>query len=294
MRFPRRFDDVVRWLGLKRMTWEQAVDWLRDRPDLGTTLVANYFDLPVLAAARRFHSSEEFGEVARLLGPAPPGGRALDFGAGNGIASFALASSGWSVVALEPDPSTRVGAGAIRTIAAEAGLPIEICDVATLPLPFPDGTFDVVFGRQVMHHVPDLEATARELARVVRPGGRILITREHVADNWLQRARFLRNHGLNRLYHGENAYPLRRYLTAFTAAGLHVVETWGPMESILNWYPGTEAERLRAVEALVHRTYLGLGRFVADSEELARKALARATKRDRTPGRSFAFLMARA
>ena len=65
------------------------------------------------------------------------------FRAGNGIASFALASSGWSVVSLEPDPSTRVGAGAIRTIAAEAELPIEICEAATLPLPFPDGTFDI-------------------------------------------------------------------------------------------------------------------------------------------------------
>jgi SAM-dependent methyltransferase len=293
MRVPRRFDDVVRWLGLKRMTWEQAVDWLRGRPDLEPTLVANYFDLPVLGAAERFSAGEEFAEVARLLGPAPPDGRALDFGAGNGIASFALARRGWRVVALEPDASVRIGAGAIRSIAAEAKLPIEVCDVPTLPLPFADGAFHVVFGRQVMHHVPDLDATARELARVVRPGGRILITREHVADNWLQRARFLRNHGLNRMYHGENAYPLGRYVGAFTAAGLRLVQTWGPMESILNFYPGTEAERVRAIEAVARRSYLGLGRFFAGSDGFAQTALERATRRDRTPGRSYAFLLAR-
>lgn len=284
-------DDIIRWLGLKRMTWEQAVDWLRSRPDLAPTLRANYFDLPVLQAAERFRSGEEFAEVARLLGHPPSAGRALDFGAGNGIASFALASVGWRVDALEPDPSVRVGAGAIRAMAREVRLPIEVADRPDLPLPFEDGRFDVIFARQVMHHVPDMDATARELRRVLKQGGRILVTREHVADTWLQKLRFLRGHGLNRLYHGENAYPLRRYVNAFRKAGLRVVEVWGPLESILNYYPGTEAQRLDAVAALVRRSYVGLGRFFEQNDEFRRGAIQRATARDRTPGRSFSFLL---
>jgi SAM-dependent methyltransferase len=293
MRSLPSLDDIVRWMGLKQMTWEQAVDWLRERPGQDATVRANYFDLPVQSAAERFRSSEEFAEVARLFGPPPPDGRALDFGAGNGIASFALASEGWRVDAVEPDPSARVGAGAIRALARQTTLPIEVTTQGELPLPFEDGTFDVIFGRQVMHHVPDLDGTARELRRVLKPGGRMLDTREHVADNWLQKMRFFRSHGLNRLYHGENAFPLSRYVGAFRSAGLRVVQIWGPLASILNFYPGTEAQRVAAVAEVARRSHLRLGRFFTEDEDFTRRALERATRRDRTPGRSFSFLLER-
>jgi SAM-dependent methyltransferase len=268
-------DDVVRWLGLKRMTWEQAVRWVRARPGQEATVRVNYFDLPVASAAERFHAGEEFAEIVRLLGDGA-GRRVLDYGAGNGVSSYALARAGWYVAALEPDPSDEVGAGAIRALARIPGVSIDVVDRAELPLPFPDEHFDAVFGRQVLHHVPDLDRAAAELARVVKRGGRVLITREHVVDNWWQKVRFLRNHGLNRLYHGENAYPLPRYVGALERAGLRVVQTWGPLESILNYYPGTEAERRAAVERATRR-----------------RTLRQVTMRDRTPGRAFSFLLER-
>jgi SAM-dependent methyltransferase len=283
-------DDIVRRLGLKSMSWEDAVRWVRSRPGQEATVLANYFDLPVSAAARRYSESEEFAEVSRLLGTAD-GRSVLDYGAGNGIASFALASAGWAVTALEPDPSDEVGAGAIRGLAN--GGAIHVVDRATLPLPFKDAHFDAVFGRQVLHHVPDLDPAVAELARVLKPGGRLLVTREHVVDNWWQRARFLRNHGLNRLYHGENAFPLERYLQAFRRAGLTVAEMWGPLESILNFFPGTEAERRAAVDKAIDGSWVGLGRFVALTRDRRRRMLRRITLRDRTPGRIFSFLLHR-
>jgi SAM-dependent methyltransferase len=283
-------DDVVRWLGLKSMTWEAAVRWLRSRPGQEATVRANYFDLPVSAAARRYAASEEFREVSRILGTAD-GRSVLDYGAGNGIASFALASEGWAVTALEPDPSNEVGAAAIRGLPNE--LSIDVVDRATLPLPFEDAHFDAVFGRQVLHHVPDLDRAVAELARVLKPGGRLLVTREHVADNWWQRALFLRNHGLNRLYHGENAYPLGRYLQAFRLAGLTLAEMWGPLESILNFFPGTETERCAAVDKAIEGSWLGLDRSVAPADDLPRRRLRQITLRDRTPGRAFSFLLRR-
>ncbi|MEA2467964.1 MAG: hypothetical protein QOJ57_2090, partial [Thermoleophilaceae bacterium] len=45
------------------------------------------------------------------------------------------------------------------------------CDAQELP--FPDDSFDLVFGHAVLHHLPDLDAAFREFRRVLRPGGRV-------------------------------------------------------------------------------------------------------------------------
>lgn len=45
-------------------------------------------------------------------------------------------------------------------------------------LPFDDETFDVVVGHAVIHHLPDVEQAFREMLRVLRPGGRVVICGE--------------------------------------------------------------------------------------------------------------------
>ena len=44
------------------------------------------------------------------------------------------------------------------------------------PLPFGDGTFDTVISCETIEHVPDPYRAVRELARVLRPGGRLFLT----------------------------------------------------------------------------------------------------------------------
>ena len=83
------------------MNVEQAVEWLRSQPDQREFVKSCYFDDPVEIAAARFAASSEWLATLKLLVSVPR--RALDVGAGRGIASYALAKSGWDVVALEPD-----------------------------------------------------------------------------------------------------------------------------------------------------------------------------------------------
>ena len=95
----------------KNLSWEQAVEWLRNQPEKNDLVKACYFDDPLVDAAERFYQSLEWTELRKLF-PIKKG-RALDLGAERGIASYALAKDDWQVSALEPDPSDLVGAGAI-------------------------------------------------------------------------------------------------------------------------------------------------------------------------------------
>jgi 2-polyprenyl-3-methyl-5-hydroxy-6-metoxy-1,4-benzoquinol methylase len=266
-------------------SWEAAVAAYRAQPQNHEAVLHNYFDLPVSRAAARYADSEEFAEVARYLERAP-GRRLLDFGAGNGIASYAFAKRGWQVTALEPDPSAEVGAGAIRRVAQESGLAIEVCETASSQLPFAAASFDAIHARQVLHHVPSLEQTARELHRVLAPNGLLLSTREHVVSNEEELRLFLDAHPLHQAYGGERAYPRARYEQALHAAGFRIEHVWGPTSSIINYYPGREQDRRRSYRAVAR----GAGRLLDLLPMLRPIAFRWIDFRDRTPGRLYSFL----
>jgi SAM-dependent methyltransferase len=275
---------------LSQITWAEAVRRYRAVAGNEKSVRDNYFDLPVREAAERFARSEEFAEVSRLLGQGK-GRSILDLGAGNGIASYALAQAGWQVMALEPDASAEVGAGAIRLLAAEAGLPITVAEEFGERLPFADDAFDAIHARQVLHHVQNLEMMVAEMNRVMRSGGLLLNTREHIADDEAQLTAFRKQHPLHHLYGGENAYPLKRYLAAFAQAGFHLREMWGPLQSTLNFFPGTEVERQKTLRQVAGHSYFRVGRLLSWSAPFRAHAIRRATRRDQTPGRIFSFLL---
>lgn len=274
---------------MTKLSWEESVRWYRSQPDNEVEVRNNYFSLPVLQAAERYRLSEEFVEVLRLLGQGN-GRSILDLGAGNGIASFALAQSGWQVTALEPDDSEEVGAGAIRQIVAETGLQIAVVQEWGENLPFPDACFAAVHARQVLHHAADIEVMLQEIARVLQPGGMLLATREHVVDDEKQLAAFLQQHPLHALYGGENAFPLSRYQKAISSAGLQLKSVWGPLDSILNFYPGTEHERQQFLNSRVNRRWRGLGKLLSWSRRFRNRQIQRARENDSEPGRLFSFL----
>jgi SAM-dependent methyltransferase len=218
-------------------TWEDAVVGLRNQPNQADLVRVCFYDEPLLAAAERYYASTEWAAVRKLL--AGRRGTALDLGAGRGISAYALARDGWYVNALEPDPSAVVGAGAIRALAREASLDIRVEQEWGESLPFPDASFDLVHGRQVLHHAYDLRQLCREVARVLKPGGLFIAKREHVISRHEDLQAFLDAHPLHKLYGGENAYLLSEYTSAIIVAGIRLDATLNPCQSDINLYPET-------------------------------------------------------
>ncbi|MFE9630933.1 class I SAM-dependent methyltransferase [Streptomyces sp. NPDC006463] len=102
-----------------------------------------------------------------------PGDRVLDAGCGTGRALAPLrAAVGPTGIVLGADLTPGMLAAAQRAGRAAEGA-LLLADVARLPLR--DGALDAVFAAGLIAHLPDPEANLRELARVVRPGGRLAL-----------------------------------------------------------------------------------------------------------------------
>jgi ubiquinone/menaquinone biosynthesis C-methylase UbiE len=101
-------------------------------------------------------------------------GPALDVGTGKGLLALALARSGLDVVSVDVSQEDSELAAAL---AAEAGLDGRIRfllqDASTLP--FADGCFGCAAMMQVLHHLDDARPVLAEMARLVRPGGTIVV-----------------------------------------------------------------------------------------------------------------------
>lgn len=102
------------------------------------------------------------------------GRRILDAGCGSGPLFHALRDRGAIVTGV--DASAGMLELARRRLGADADL--RVADLAS-PLPFPDGAFDDVIASLVLHYLEDWGATLAELRRVLRPGGRLLVSVEH-------------------------------------------------------------------------------------------------------------------
>jgi ubiquinone/menaquinone biosynthesis C-methylase UbiE len=111
-------------------------------------------------------------KLGKALGrwPRQPFGDALEIGAGTGYFSLNLLQLGLieraTAIDISPGMLAELGASARRL-----GLEVSTIETDAERLPFADGSFDLVFGHAVLHHIPALELAFAEMHRVLQPGG---------------------------------------------------------------------------------------------------------------------------
>ncbi len=106
-------------------------------------------------------------------GPGAGAGRtALDVGAGTGFVTEALLAAGLEVCAVDESPemlerlrAKLAGRGRLTVLPGGAGR-----------LPLPSASVDFVFANMLLHHAGDPAAAIAEMARVLKPGGRVVLT----------------------------------------------------------------------------------------------------------------------
>jgi demethylmenaquinone methyltransferase/2-methoxy-6-polyprenyl-1,4-benzoquinol methylase len=102
-----------------------------------------------------------------------PGQRILDVATGTGLVATALARRGAHVTALDQSEDMLAGARHRLTEHPELEAQITLVPGEAERLPFADAEFDALTFTYLLRYVDDRAATMRELARVVKPGGRI-------------------------------------------------------------------------------------------------------------------------
>jgi ubiquinone/menaquinone biosynthesis C-methylase UbiE len=96
------------------------------------------------------------------------GERVVDVGCGPGYLCAEMAEAGAHVAGVDPSPS-------MLALAEKRGAGIELVQGDALSLPFEDGSVDAAVSTQVYEYVADMPAALREVRRVLRAGGRLLV-----------------------------------------------------------------------------------------------------------------------
>jgi SAM-dependent methyltransferase len=159
------------------------------------------------------------------------GRRILDAGCGSGPLFAALRDRGAIVAGIDKSD------GMLRLARQRLGddADLQVADLAR-PLPFPDDTFDDVTASLVLHYLEDWGPTLAELKRVLKPGGRLIVSVDHpFAMNMLHRESGLEpdyfatyNYTDEWTVGGETALlrfwtrPLHAMTDAFTTAGFRI------------------------------------------------------------------------
>jgi SAM-dependent methyltransferase len=162
----------------------------------------------------------------------------LEIGATPGQFTEILVTAGYRVTATDLFPEQRAA------LWQRLGVAVQLCNLDAQPLPYPDSSFDVVVFSEVIEHLTASPSHAvREMARVLRPGGRLIIStpNQHylksrvrtLADVLLARPfepfgdfqRSMRLAGAQRYYNHSRLYTMQELCWLLEEASLSVVQT---------------------------------------------------------------------
>ena len=105
-----------------------------------------------------------------LLSAISPGDRALDLGCGAGDFTAVIAQAGARSLGVDV-----AEAALVRARSRHPGLEFRLVPIGG-PLPFEDGSFDLLWSSEVIEHIADTAGWLSEVRRVMAPGGRLLLT----------------------------------------------------------------------------------------------------------------------
>lgn len=188
----------------------------------------------------RSHILHDVTDVERALahvpGPAPDGGdRALDVATGAGHTGLLLAARGFATTLADLAPGMLAEAG---RAAAERGLTVDLAEHAAETLPYENGRFALVSCRVAGHHFSRPGRFVAEAARVLRPGGHLLLIDGTVPDGepeaaeWIHQVEKWRDPS-----HGRFLSP-GEWRSLLAEAGLHSVHerVEAMKQPDLEWY----------------------------------------------------------
>lgn len=153
------------------------------------------------------------------------GERVVDIGAGMGAGAMGAAKTRASVLAVEPTPFMRRTLQ-LRRMFSKSRTSVEVLDGTAEQIPADDRTADAIFAVNTMHHWVDVERGVAEIARVLRPGGRVVLVDELFTDpSHPDHERFGADHGPE--HHGFTMVEADQMGDLLTAAGLTDVDASG-------------------------------------------------------------------
>src|SRR5262249_28104880 len=126
-------------------------------------------DYPAIARKQLWEMGPRVVAAARIR----PGEDVLDVACGTGNVAIRAAQAGANVTGLDLTPAL-FDEG--RALAADAQVTVDWVRGDAEDLPFPEASFDVVASSFGCMFAPRHQVTADELARVLRPGGRLVVT----------------------------------------------------------------------------------------------------------------------
>lgn len=172
-----------------------------------------YFDdvAPHWETLRRTFFSDSLRDKALSVATLESGQLAADLGAGSGYLTEALIRRGLRVIAV--DQSEAMLAVLASRLAGQGQFEGRLGEAERLPIA--DGEVDHAFANMYLHHVEQPEVALREMARIVRPGGMVVVT-----DMDEHRFEFLRTEQHDRWM----GFPRPSVLEWLQAAGLRDVQ----------------------------------------------------------------------
>lgn len=114
-----------------------------------------------------------YKKVAKLI-EKEKAGKMLDVGCSSGIFSKMFIKKGWEVHGID------IAKNKVQ-MANSLGLKAKIADL-TKKLPYPDGVFDLVFAGEVIEHLVDTDFFLKEMNRVLKNGGKLILTTPNLAS----------------------------------------------------------------------------------------------------------------